>query len=460
MANRRAPGPVILSVLMLANPRMPWQVSMPPYVRVALFGLVVGALLFFLLFSSTVQPVASPEPRPELTVLVPKLDPELLARAKDDDRRDRLLLEPEPFAHALAKAIDVSPAAARAMGMPAEPVPVAELRRDRERHRGAWLWYKGVLEDLTGPKTGHPVEGHSIYEARVRLLSGERVFAAFSLPPGADVKEGGFVRVEGFLLKLRDTNYPEDVREAPLLVGREIVRDYADWPKVLELDPSLLAGIDDSDYQRGAKPWDRIDDDQDVPLWHLAAYARDTEPNRGEAEWAQRPVLNAMETLEQIKAGTVARGTPMRILGTLVKIRGVAAKPNPAGIDFWTVAYVQCPDLAAHIVPIWVPKDRLDVPLNTDLEVHGYYYRWFAYTSIEDIDIRIPLFVAPDLDLYDVKVDETMQSMSILVTVAIAVLFLVITLSQWGARRASRRHSEQMDARRRRRREKAAAANP
>lgn len=444
---------------MLANSRSPWQIQVPVYVKFGLLGLFAAAIGYYAIFfdSHSAAPAAT-EPAPEIAVRVPEVDGRILALARDATREQRLVIDPEPLRHLLEKAIDVSPATALALGMPNDQIPVEEVRERSDELRGRWIWYKGVLEELNGPREGHPVENHSIYEATVRLSGDERAICTFSIPPGADIRRGGFVRIEGFFMKLRDTTYPHAINEAPMLVGREIQRDYEDWAPVKELDTALLAEVDDSDPFPGEKMWHEIEEDQGTPLWHLAAYARDTYDDLTLEDWRKRPVLNVADIHDKLVAGEVARGTPIRVLGSLVKRRAIAAPANPAGIDYWTVAYLQSQDYAGVVVPVWVPKHLGDMPLRTDLEVRGYYYRWFAYESLDGVHRRTPLFVAGDLDRYDLGTGETMETLGLIIGSLLLVMMLTIFLAQRRAKRESERHSREMDERRRRRQRAAAGA--
>jgi hypothetical protein len=426
--------------------------SLPPHLRLVLAGAVVGALFWFVLALDQTPPARVDPPTVAPAVQVPTLDANLLAEAKDQTREQRLLLETEPVRHLLEKAIDVVPTVARALGMPPKPVPLAELRAQPERHRGRWLWYKGELLDLGGPRPGHPVPGYSIHEATVRLTDGEIVFAAFSLPPGSDVQRGGIVRVEGFLLKLRDTNYPRDVQQAPFLIGREIRHDYLDWGKVTELDPARFADLDESCWP-GTKAWHTIDEDQEVPLWHLAAFVRDTADQRTFADWRKIGTLNERETLPALNARKLERGTPLRILGTLIKLQILAAPPNPAGIEWWTVAWVQVPDLKGHLVPVWLPN-RAELPLRSSLEVCAHYYRWFAYEGRQNDRFRVPLFVAAELREFHRDTRVAMQQISFAVGSVVVLMVLGFWWAQRHATQQSVAHARDLDARRRRRRER------
>lgn len=437
---------------MLAPHRPRLLPPLPPHLRLLVAGAVAGALFWLVLALD--QPPAKPiePPPPPPIVHVPTLESQILAQAKDQTREQRLLLEAEPLRHVLEKAIDVVPSVAQALGMPSKPVPLSELRAHPDRYRGHWLWYKGELLDLGGPRPGHPVPGYSIHEATVRLADGEMVFAAFSLPPGSEIQRGGIVRVEGFLLKLRDTTYPRDVQQAPFLVGREIRHDYLDWGKITELDPAVFANLDES-FWPGTKTWHTVDEDQDVPLWHIAAFARDTADQRTFADWRKLGTLNERETLPALNLGKLARGTPLRILGTLIKLQTIAAPPNPAGIEAWTVAWVQVPDLKGHLVPVWVPK-RQELPLRSSLEVCAHYYRWFAYEGRKNDRFRVPLFVAAELREFHRDTRVAMQQISLLVGSVVALMVLGFWWMQRRSARESLEHARDLDARRRRRRER------
>jgi hypothetical protein len=137
---------------------------------------------------------------------LPELDPEIMARARDGTRAERLVTDVEPLEHLLERSLLVTPAVARKLGMPAQPEPISRLRQHPDRYRGKYLWYKGQLELLLPPKPGHPVPGYSLYEGLLRTADGEPVLFAFSVPPAEGLAEGDWVRMEGFFLKLRDTH--------------------------------------------------------------------------------------------------------------------------------------------------------------------------------------------------------------------------------------------------------------
>jgi hypothetical protein len=359
-----------------------------------------------------------------------------------------------PLRHLLAKAIDVGPTVAAALGLPDDPVPVAAVRKDVASYRGRWLFYEGRLEQMSGPREGHPMRDYGIHEATVRLPDGEAAFAAFSIQPAESIRVGGWVRIEGFLLKLLDTTYPSEIQAAPYLVGRAIQRDYPEWPPVKVLDQTLLAQIDDSSFMRTDLMWRTIEEDQSEGLWHLGAYARDTAPDRTLADWRRIGTLNAHDQHQKLRDSEIARGTPMRVFGTLIRRKTIAAPANPAGIKFWTEALLQVREYGGTVVPIWVPQRVRELPDRASLEVRGFYYRWYAFETKANVDRRAPLFVAADLDVYELEVDRTMQSIGMWLGIAVVAFLLLIFWSQRRAARTALQHAHDMDARRRRRRER------
>jgi hypothetical protein len=429
----------------------------PGPVRFLVFGVVIAILVYGMSsLGSEPKPVAPAESQPT-EVAVPALERNVLAQAKDDDRQQRLLLETEPLRHLLAKAIDVGPTVAAALGMPEQAVSVATIRSDKERWRGRWIWFEGVLEQLNGPRDGNPVPGYSIYEATVRTAAGDAVLAAFSIPPERGIERGSWVRIEGFLLKLLDTNYPTEVREAPLLVGRQIHRDYEDWPSVTALDPTVMGKVDDSSYWPGDLMWHTLEEDQTEALWHLAAFVRDTADRRTLADWRQIEILQA-GLHDRLRDGEIPRGTPLRVFGTLIQRTTMAAPANPAGIKSWTIAMLQCREYGGTLVPVWVPKRVAELAPRASLEVRGFYYRWFAYETRNGERRRAPLFVAADLDVYDLEVNRTMEGIGLWLAGLACVLLLLAWWSQRRTARSEVQHRREMDERRRRRQAKAATA--
>ena len=426
---------------------------MPGWVRFAIGGFVLAcfAYVMFALPGEKDRPESGSDVV-EKIVRVPELDEQLLAQAKDTVRADRLVLEKEPLRHLLSKAIDVGPTVAAALNMPATPVPVAELRTDIAKWRHRWIWYEGKLAQLTKPGGGHPIKGYEIHEAIVELADGEHVIATFSVPSKQFVEVGDWVRVEGYLLKLRDVTYPTQLARIPMLVGRTMFRDYEDWPAVTALDAGILDQINDSTFYTDDPPWRDVEEDQYEPLWHLGAYVRDTADQRTLADWRKIGVLDTGEIYDDLIAGDVERGQPLRIFGVLRDRRTIAAPPNPANIKFWTSVLVEAQQFDGRVIPVWVPKRVRDLPRRCELEVRGHYYRWWAYHAGDGRDHKVPLFIAEDLHRFELDTEKTMREAGLWVAGFVLLLIVLIVYGQWRMSRSALRHSQDMDRRRRRRR--------
>lgn len=430
--------------------------KMPPWMRFAMAGVVVAAFLYaFTLLDSFEQVDNDPEHVLEKFVAVPQLDEKLLSEARDGTRPQRLVLEPDSLRHLLAKSIDVGPTVAAALQIPDEMVAVETLRSETEKWRLRWLWYEGKLTQLSGPREGHPIDGYSVYEATLELEDGNSVVTSFSVEAKDKLTLGDWVRAEGYFFKLRDLTYPIKLDKIPMLIGRTIERDYEDWPEVTEVDSKLFEGFDDSSRHPDDLPFRTIEEDQGEILWHLGAFVRDTAAKRTLAQWRHVEPLSAGEPLTRLKNGAVARGEPMRVFGTLIRRQTIAAPANPANIKFWTAVWIQVHGFGGHIVPIWVPKKVAELPQRAQLEVRGHFYRWYVYDAKAD-RLRVPLFIAADLDLFELDTTGTMIDIGMWLG---SIILILLILTIWGQRRTARsalEHSRKMDQRRRKRREEQA----
>ena len=434
--------------------------QMPSWVRYVVAGFIAACFAYAIWLLNRVEKAEEvPDLQLEKVVTVPELDTKILAATKDATRSDRLQVEKEPLAHLLAEAIDVGPSVAAALDVPATMVPIADIRARLDDWRYRWLWYEGKLLQLLGPRAGHPIDGYSIYEATVQLADGETVISSFSIPARDGVQVGDWVRVEGYLFKLRDVTYPEKHDNVPMLVGRTIERDYEDWPAVTELDPAMLEGLADDTLWPGDLAMRDVEDDQTPALWHLGAFVRDTADQWNLKKWRQVEPLSVADPYDRLVAGEIERGEPMRVFGTLIRRRTIAAPANPANIRYWTSAWVQVSGFGGHLVPIWVPGRVGELPMRAQLEVKGFYYRWYVYDSQKGKRYRVPLFLAADLDQFELKTGETMKTIGIWLSGVALLLVIGLLWSQRRAHRAALAHSRDMDARRRKRR-LAAASEP
>ena len=108
------------------NPRL--LPPIPPLARLAILGVFLGILFYVPNLFQPAPPPAEAIAAAEPAVVVPTLDSDVLATAKDATREQRLLLEAEPLRHLLGEAINVGPSVAVALGMPDQPVPLATVQ--------------------------------------------------------------------------------------------------------------------------------------------------------------------------------------------------------------------------------------------------------------------------------------------------------------------------------------------
>jgi hypothetical protein len=446
---------------MLRDAAPPLLMPGRPLVRLVWLGILLAALVYVVCFWTS-PPVEDPQerPSPPLAIEVPHLDSSILLQVKDNTRDERLRLEPEPLRHLLEASLSISPPVASALGMPERMLDVAEVQRQHAQLRGRYLWCKGLLADLQGPKGGHPVAGYSIWEATLRLADGNFVLFTFSLPPEPGIEVGTQVRAEGFLLQLRDQTFPVAVDSAPLLVGPRLLRAYADWPPVEVLDPALLATVHDahlagSDFETDASKG--IDADQAPPLWHLGAYARRRADTWTLQQWRTRPALVSKEQVEDLLHGKVERGTPMRLLGSYVQARCIEAAVNPAGIQHWSEVWVQVPELRGKTIPVWIPDRAPVLPRGANLELRAYYYKHLVYDTEAGGTAFTCVFVAPRLDLFQMAPHPIAQQLGLLFAAVVGLGILGIVWLLHRDRQRSRAFEDHLIARRRKRR---AAATP
>lgn len=394
-------------------------------------------------------------------IVVPQLDAALLATVRDRTRVERIQTEENVLAHLLEQSLDIVPAVAQALGMPNEPVPIANLRADPASWRGKYLWYEGTVESLAKPRSGHPRLGYKIHEAILRTRAGDAVVALFSLPSDPELKVGSFVRCEGFFMKLRDGNFPP-LDEAPVLVGPGLQPAIAEREQVTELDPQVLAQVLDgrlgpdgllADPQEGGNP---LVDSQGLPLWHLASYAQHREATSTREQLLAVPPFVKQEQFYDAQLGRIPRGTPMRVLGSFIEATTMPARMNPYGFRHWSEVWIQCRDLGGRTIAVWLPDDialsgewRHGAPV----QVHGLLFRRYYFESREGQPTVAPVFVAAKLNRFELPDDPLGLAGGIAIAGTFSLLCVFLFWNHRREQRARRDHEQQMIARRRRRRD-------
>jgi len=438
-----------------------------PKTRIAVMGLLLAGLVYLVFFYSGGDDFVDPTESgvlPPPTVETPSLDTQLLDTVRDSTREQRLVLEPRPLAHLLATALNVSSGVAQALGMPRRPLPVEFVQTDPSHYRGKYLWFKGRLTKLEGPAQGHPVPGYSIYTAHIQTEEGQPLLFYFSKEPlGDGLQIGEVVRAEGYFFKLRDMTFPTKVERAPVLVGRRLARAFEDWGEVTTLDRVLMDSVLDGrwkkDEETGDSTWvplgigeNALIEDQADPLWHLAAYARSKTGGTLE-EWRRHPSLS-IENWPTVHKDDVLvpAGTPMRVMGTFVFGRRYAAPPNPAGIEYWTEAYIQVHDLGGKLIPLWIAQDIGDWTRGEPVEARVFFYKRYTYQpQFGKAEMVIaPVFVGARLDRYATLEHPMVRWTGWIFFGVIVVLILLMLFVARRDRRSSASFEDERVARRRR----------
>jgi hypothetical protein len=425
--------------------------------RVAFLGVLLAAFVYFVFFYEPDAPPVDVSPVITEKTPVPSLDPAVLGQIRDATRNDRIPVEREPLAHLLEKSMLVVPAVAKALGLPDEPMPIAQLRSSAESLRGRYLWYKGVLESLETPRDGHPIKGYRIHEARIKTNDGEQVLFAFTVPPADDVRVGDWVRIEGFFMKLRDAHFPVELNQAPLLVGPELYRAYPDWKAVAALDPAVLARIKDGVRENGVdvdlQGADvRLPHAQDVPLWHFASYAQHQRATLTPAEVAALPAFDRREQWDAIGRTQGQRGAAFRLSGIFCRAHVIEAKTNPLGIENWSEVWLYSRGFSHRPFAVWIPKHVGEWSHKDTARCVGYFFKRYVVDGGDGKPHFCPLFVAADLERVDFNPLAASKKVGLglgAVTAVIIVLFFALARRD---RKETTRHEDDLLRRRRRRR--------
>ncbi|MCC6783295.1 MAG: hypothetical protein IT457_10680 [Planctomycetes bacterium] len=385
--------------------------------RVIAAGALLAIVLFAYLVPSGKQkpPALGFEENQAIQVATPQLDRELLATVSDASAESRMVVEEAALAHLLEKSLGVVPTVAEALGRPEEPLAIDVLRGSPDSFRGAWLWYSGKLGYLSPGKSGHPLDGYKVYEGFLETndAAGSIVMFRTSLP-SPELQVGDWVRIEGFFLKLRDSHVLPEAKQAPLLVGAELIAEPKPWEPVTALDPALLDTIRDGVFEAGEGPdvGFKIVDEQDAradleasqsdALWHLASFARRASqgPDDTLENWRKEPAFTRAEQMRKVRAGGLARGTRFRVLGSFVMSRWSAANPNPIGVSHWSTVWVTTPDLGGKLLPVWVPQKVTGFRFGDPVEVRAHYFKRMLYETGQGGMALTPVFVAARLDRY------------------------------------------------------------
>ncbi|MCA8957033.1 MAG: hypothetical protein KDC87_13225 [Planctomycetes bacterium] len=449
--------------------------------RIVAMGVVLALLLFVFFWPAGKPPnVGRPAVnRPPAVDLEPfRPDPKILAQIRDSDAQERSALDHEPLRHLLQKSYNIGPAAAAALGSNRVEADVEMLSAHPEQHRGAFVWFKGRLEQFEEEHiSAHPISRARAYRGRLRTASGAPVvfFVSKPLPPELDPAAKPWVRIEGFFMKIRDEYNltAGNVLGAPLVIGPSLSKSHPDWDPVTVLDPDVLSRVAIARWD-GPSSSDRVagdpagtghwvseqdmrimlHDSQQVPLWHLASFAKYTDAQRAKAEARVRheEIFETKQQYQKFKRGDVKQGSPWRVRGLFMGANVFEADPNPAGIQTWSEVWLQIPRLGAKLIPIWVASDIGAWKIGEGVDIDAWFFKNYAYMPQEGGERHAPLFVAATLERFAMKSHPATLYAGIGFALFIGLVGLLFFRMNVRAQRDSADYKERLVERRRNRR--------
>ncbi|PIE22411.1 MAG: hypothetical protein CSA62_12410 [Planctomycetota bacterium] len=383
-------------------------------------AIVLGGDMFF-------APMTAPK-KPETAKIVhqvpiPDINGKLLEQTKDATADQRFVLEPEIYEHLLVRSTDIAPGSLRALGMKESSYTVAQLRKQPERYRGKPIWFEGEIERLEQDTKRIPGLPNTRTRGLLRTDSGDPVFFTVVGDVSKQLTKGSYARVEGIFFKLRDERFPERIDKAPFIVGMDLRASFRKWEPVKTLDPSILSKIHDTTPEEAAET-------EEIPLYHLISYAMN-QPREG--EWKQAyPDLDAKASRAIMEQdGSVKRGAPFRLNAALFQTHTVAAEANPLGVDFWTKAWIEHPDIGT--VQIQMPG-RLEGEWNMDdyVVVYGHFFKRTYYETLPKNGSRhfkmAPFFVADTMLHWRLKENANDATVKLIMTVVTIILILAMVM--------------------------------
>lgn len=169
-----------------------------------------------------------------------RIDRELLSQVRDATRVERLVREPEPYAHLLTQARRLTPGDMEALGI--RPLDFDAVFADPAKFRGDPFRVKGTLVDL------EVVRGRVWQEVRGTLRDREGRLVAFTVLEDPKVRPGDVVRLDGFFFKIAAVEVePGRYEDAPLLVGKRLVRSFFPIERVESLEEIAWDEVRDFD---------------------------------------------------------------------------------------------------------------------------------------------------------------------------------------------------------------------
>ncbi len=163
-------------------------------------------------------------------VTAAKVNFKLLSEVRDSTRTERLIREPEPYAHLLAEARNLAPGDLEVLGL--RSMDAAAIHADPALHRGQPFEVRGFLESI------EVVQGQVWEEIRGTIREPSGQLYAFSVLREPDVQVGQVVRLKGFFFKLFSLETaPGEYADAVIyLIGKSLIRSFLSMDAPSSLD--------------------------------------------------------------------------------------------------------------------------------------------------------------------------------------------------------------------------------
>ncbi len=326
-------------------------------------------------------------------IKIPKINMDLVAQIKDENKQQRYTDEAGPFAHLLEVANMLYPATLQALGMQKEMVPVSKIRTDPNRYRAKPLWFAGELVSLDPPKPIPTLPGTKLTRGRLRTDNGETILFGVLDPVPPNLIPGSFVRVEGLFFKLRDDPFLK-LEKAPYILGPKLREAFRKFEPVTKIDPQILSTVKDKTNAEARLV-------EPLPLYHLSSYVL----NKGYSRKGWRsdyPEITTKDETLMKENPELMRGKGFMIVGALAHIQVKAAEGNPLGVEQWSRVWLYRTGMGFFQVRIPGYIDITKYKVDDVVVVYAHFLKKIHYETSPDREggqrfRKIPLFVAKRL---------------------------------------------------------------
>ncbi|RMH02617.1 MAG: hypothetical protein D6702_08235 [Planctomycetota bacterium] len=409
--------------------------------------LVVVLAAYFLAGRARRRPEPPPAPPLASEIALPPVDHEALARVDDSTDEARLLLETEAYRDLLEVARALLPAHLDALDEPT--LPFAELPAAASELRGRPFRVRGEIRNLRRLK--RPPSLTEETWAWLRTDDGHDVFLASLGAADAGLEAGDYAVADGFFFKLYSQSIDGRRVDAPLLVGPRLRASVRKAPPVTEVDPLLLAEVED----------DPLGTDRPLHTagkWHLLGLAATlaADPERREAFFAGAPELDYQLLGDLARNPAAYRGKAFLIPGRVPQeprfSGSMPAGENPLRCRRLWFGWLGNPLVLGQNPIHLISSDAFPIDQDGARIYLGIFFQLKGYQDKEDNWRRAPVFVVAGARPAPREPNLLVQNFTWAVLVAAIVLAgLVAWLARRDRLRAEQAAAELRERRRRRR---------